>query len=75
MKNKFKFILIFSAILFIASILYFYKIESLPNGFYVDEATVAYNAYSIEKTGKDIFDQSYPVLFRLLGSYTPPLFI
>ncbi|HJX01946.1 MAG TPA: glycosyltransferase family 39 protein, partial [Candidatus Humimicrobiaceae bacterium] len=55
--------------------MYFCKIGSIPNGFYVDEAAVAYNAYSIEQTGKDIFDQSYPILFRLLGSYTPPLFI
>ncbi len=58
-----------------AAFLYTYKLKSIPNGFYVDEAVVAYNAYSISETGKDIFAQPHPVLFRLLGSYTPPLFI
>jgi hypothetical protein len=62
-------------ILFIAGCLYFYKLTSIPSGFYVDEASVAYNAYSIFKTGKDEYGFSYPIFFRLMGSYTPPLFI
>jgi len=36
-------------ILSIASLLYFYKLGQIPNGFYVDEASVAFNANSILK--------------------------
>jgi 4-amino-4-deoxy-L-arabinose transferase-like glycosyltransferase len=59
----------------LAGLIYFYRLNYIPSGFYVDEAVVAYNAFSILETGKDIFAQPYPVLFRLLGSYTPSLFI
>ena len=68
-------LILLGLILISSGLIYFYKLNSIPNGFYVDEATVAYNAYSILLTGKDIFAQPYPLLFRLLGSYTPPLFI
>jgi len=74
LKNKFE-ILGSLVILVFAAAIYLYKLESIPNGFYVDEAVVAYNAKSILETGKDAFGQPYPILFRLLGSYTPPLFI
>src|SRR3989344_6581550 len=75
MKNKFIEKLILIGILGVATIIYIYKLGSIPSGFYVDEATVAYNGLSILRTGKDAFGQPYPILFRLLGSYTPPLFI
>lgn len=71
MKN---FILLFLVLIF-ASFLYFYKLDKIPNGFYVDEATVSYNAYSILKTGKDEWGFPFPLYFRLMGSYTPSLFI
>ncbi|MBU3935360.1 glycosyltransferase family 39 protein, partial [Patescibacteria group bacterium] len=62
-------------IILIASPLYFYKLSQIPPAFYVDESTVAYNSYSILKTGKDEYGQVFPIAFKLLGSYTPPLFI
>jgi hypothetical protein len=62
-------------VLVLSLFIYTYKLNEIPNGFYVDEASVAYNAYSIFTTGKDEFGQSYPILFRLFGSYTPPVFI
>lgn len=62
------FIIIFSGTL------YFYKLDSIPNGLYVDEAATGYNAYSILKTGKDENGKSYPIAFRFLGSYSPPLY-
>ena len=74
MTRKFS-ALILLLILTFAGFVYFYRLNSIPNGFYVDEATIAYNAISILQTGKDIFAQQSPILFRLLGSYTPPLFI
>ncbi len=58
----------------IASFLYLYKLDQIPNGVYVDEASSGYNAYSILKTGKDEYGKSFPLAFRFLGSYTPPLY-
>lgn len=68
-------LIILGLIILFAGFIYFYKLGTIPNGFYVDEAVVAYNAKSIVETGRDIFAQPFPVLFRLLGSYTPSLFI
>lgn len=75
MKKKFAGILVLISILFFAFFIYMHKLNEIPSGFYVDEASVAYNAYSIMKTGKDEFGKSFPVLFRLFGSYSPPLFV
>lgn len=74
MKRKIEVLMVF-AILFFAGVIYLFKLDKVPSGFYVDEAVVSYNALSILQTGKDAFGQPFPVLFRLLGSYTPPLFI
>lgn len=67
-------LLIFPVIL-LAAFLYFYNLSNNPPGFYSDEAVVAYNAYSILKTGRDEYGQILPVLFRFFGSYTPGLFV
>lgn len=61
-------------ILFLGSYLYFSKLDSIPSGLYVDEATTGYNAYSLLKTGKDEYGKAYPVALRFLGSYSPPLY-
>ncbi len=63
------------AILTIAFFLRFYKIESIPPGLYTDEASIGYNAYSILKTGKDEFDQNFPLWFKSFGDYKPPVYI
>jgi 4-amino-4-deoxy-L-arabinose transferase-like glycosyltransferase len=55
--------------------LYFYKLDLIPSGLYVDEAVVGYNAYSILKTGKDEYGKFFPIAFRFFGSYTPPLLV
>ena len=75
MKRNLFIILAIIVTLSLGSFLYFYKLEKIPNGFYVDEASVAYNAYSISETGKDEYGFSHPILFRLMGSYTPSLYI
>lgn len=61
-------------ILILAGFLYFYKLDLVPNGFYIDEALPAYNAYSILKTGKDEYGKFLPVVFRFYGSYNPSLY-
>lgn len=74
MKKFVNLFLLLGIILF-SGFLYFYKLREIPNGVYVDEASVAYNAYSIFLTGKDEYGVSNPIFFRLLGSYSPSLFI
>lgn len=66
-------ILIFGILAFTA-ILYFFRLDRIPNGFYIDEATIGYNAYSLLLTGRDEYGKFFPVALRLLGSYTPPLY-
>lgn len=73
--KKYLWVLAILFILCFAGFIYFYKLEEVPSGFYVDEASVAYNAISILKTGKDEYGYFYPLVFRLMGSYSPPLFI
>lgn len=55
--------------------IYLWRISSVPSSLHADETTVGYNAYSILQTGKDEYGKSFPILFRLFGAYTPPLFI
>lgn len=57
------------------SLLYLYKLSSIPNGLYVDEAAIGYNAYAILKTARDEYGKFLPIAFKLFGSYTPPLFV
>lgn len=62
-------------ILVISIFLRFYKLGSIPNGLYVDEAVTGYNAYSILETGKDEYGKVFPIAFRFFGSYSPPLYV
>jgi len=42
------------AIVVLAAFLRVYNLKDLPPGFFCDEAGNGYNAYSIEKTGRDL---------------------
>ncbi len=48
---------------------------SNPTGFFCDEASIGYNAYSILETGKDEHGRSFPVYFKAFGDYKPALYI
>lgn len=67
-------ILIFIAIIAISIFLRFYKLETLPIGFYVDEAVQGYNAFSIAQTGKDEYGMAFPILLRGLGTFGTSLY-
>lgn len=62
-------------IIFLAFSLRFYKLGSVPAGFFSDEAAVGYNAYSLLKTGKDEFGKPWPFLFISFGEGKLPLYI
>jgi 4-amino-4-deoxy-L-arabinose transferase-like glycosyltransferase len=59
-KEKLLVILLF----FIAIILRFYRLGSVPVGFHRDEAFLGYNAYSLLRTGRDMSGNFLPLHFE-----------
>ena len=47
----------------------------VPPGFNADEAALGYNAYSILKTGKDEWGESFPLVFKSFSDYKPGLYV
>lgn len=62
-------------VLAIAFILRFFNLATVPPAVDWDEASTAYNAYSILKTGRDEYGKSFPFLFRAFDGYVPPALI
>ncbi|MDD4135667.1 MAG: glycosyltransferase family 39 protein [Candidatus Shapirobacteria bacterium] len=62
-------------ILILAIFLRFWQLGETPKGFYCDEASLGYSAYSIMETGKDEFGGSLPILFRSFGDFKTPIYI
>lgn len=55
--------------------LYTFRVTRNPAGFFIDESSVAYNAYTISQSGQDEFGNSWPLFFRAFGEYKNPVFI
>jgi len=70
MKPKFKIIIIFV----IALVLRLIFLDKNPT-FISDEASIGYNAYSILKTGRDEWNNFFPLVFKSFGEYKLPLYI
>jgi len=68
-------IIIICAILILAAILRLWKLGTIPPHLTADEAALGYNAYSILKTGKDFWGQTFPIIFKSFGDYTPGLYV
>ncbi len=49
----------------------FYRFGSLPKSLNADEASYGYNAYSILKTGRDLYKKTYPLTLKSFGDYKP----
>lgn len=75
MKRRIKNIAILFLIIVLAGVLRFYRVTSNPPHLYWDEASIAYNAYSINETGKDEWGNDYPLIFKAFGDYKLPLYI
>lgn len=50
-----------------------YNLQANPAGFFCDEASVGYNAYTILTGGKDQYGTSFPVFFKAFGEYKSPI--
>lgn len=63
-------------IIFVAFIVRFYQLDTLPPSLYWDEISQGMNAYSIAKTGHDEHKELFPlVTFKAYGDYKAPIYI
>lgn len=67
--------LFFLTSLALAYAIYVTGLQNNPPGFYVDESSIAYNAYTISQTGTDEHGNLWPVYFRAFGEYKNPAYI
>src|SRR3972149_9433109 len=67
--------ILFIAILFLCLVLRFYKIPQVPASLNWDEASNAYNAYSILNTAKDEYGNFLPLVNRSFDDYKPPAYM
>lgn len=61
-------------VVFVTTI-YVYQIPNNPAGFYIDESSIAYNAYMISQTGRDEHGVRWPLFFAAFGEYKSPVYI
>lgn len=66
-------IIIVSLIIILGLFLRTYKLGDIPAGFFCDEASIGYNAYSLLHTGKDEYSISFPIFFKAFGEYKNPI--
>ncbi len=71
-KSKTHFI-IFLLILVLGFGLRTYNLANIPAGFFADEASIGYNAFSILTTGFDEHGAHLPFFFRAFGEYKSPI--
>ena len=74
MRKSFWYVLM-AAIALVAVWLHFFRIDSLPRGFYVDESSIGYNARLIATEGIDEHGVRWPLFFEAFGEYKNPLYI
>jgi len=67
-----KYKLLLLLIIFAALVLRVYKITQIPPSLNWDETSIAYNAYSVLKTGRDEWGQFLPLHFKSYGEYKLP---
>ncbi len=62
-------------VLILALLLRLWQLGSVPAGFYIDEASIGYDAYSILHTGKDFHGHPLPLFFESFGEWKNPVYI
>ena len=62
------------AVLILGFLLRVIGLSSYPIGFSADEASDAYDAYSLLKTGKDQWGEPWPIVLRSFGDFRPPVY-
>ena len=67
--------LLLAVIIAVALALRLWWLDRAPPGLDSDEVSIAYNAYSIARTGRDEYGELLPTAFRAFGEYKRPAFI
>lgn len=62
-------------IVILGFILRIYKLGKIPFGFFCDEASIGYNAYSLIHYGVDEWHTSWPLFFKAFGEFKSPVMI
>jgi 4-amino-4-deoxy-L-arabinose transferase-like glycosyltransferase len=57
------------------TVIYVYQIPNNPAGFFIDESSIAYNAYTLSQTGRDEHGVRWPLFFAAFGEYKSPVYI
>ena len=63
------------AVSLLVAVFYFYDVPGNPVGFFVDEASISYNAHTVAQHGTDENGEFFPVYFRAFGEYKSPVYI
>jgi len=66
-------ILVLTFIVLLGGFLRFWRLSSRPVSLSIDEVAIAYNSYSILKTGRDEWGKVLPPSFRSVGDYKLPV--
>lgn len=74
MLRRYRVPLVLSGIV-LAFALYAYGVPAHPPGFYTDESSIAYNAYTVSQTGRDEHGEAWPLFFHAFGEYKNPTYI
>lgn len=67
-------LVLFVAIVLVASFLRLWQLGHVPPSPDWDEAALGYNAYSIKETGKDEYGEPFPIILRSFDDYKPALY-
>jgi hypothetical protein len=73
--SKLLFVLVAFFAFSLSCCLHFYKLDSIPSGFFTDECGIGYNAYCISETGADEYGIKYPLFFRNFDNYQEPIMV
>lgn len=74
LKNRDKiWVVILVCILVCAFFIRIYRLTDIPHGFFADEASNGYNAYSIAQSGRDEYGVFFPLFFQSLNDYKGPI--
>lgn len=71
-KTKQEYLLLFLIVTFA----FLFRISNLsdnPPGFFADEASIGYNAYTLLTSGRDEYGNLFPIFFQAFGEYKSPI--
>ncbi|MEM5799631.1 MAG: glycosyltransferase family 39 protein [Candidatus Aenigmatarchaeota archaeon] len=66
---------IFILILVFSFIIRVIHLDIIPSGMYLDHINKAYDAFSILKTGKNVYGERFPLFFKTVGDFREPIYI